>query len=68
MVGDVTLEDFSSCDGIAIGSPKYFDYVAGVIKDFFDRPYEKAMAAPEIYRKPYLLFISAGNDGRGTRD
>ena len=68
MAGDATLEDFASCDGIAIGSPEYFGYMAGMIKDFFDRTYEKAREAPEIFRKPYVLFISAGNDGRGARD
>ena len=62
------MEDFASCDGIAIGSPEYFGYMAGMIKDFFDLTYEKAREAPEVYRKPYTLFISAGNDGRGARD
>lgn len=66
--GDATLEDLISCDGIAIGSPEYFGYMAGMIKDFFDRTYEKGRREPKVFKKPYILFISAGNDGRGARD
>lgn len=66
--GDATLEDLTRCDGIAIGSPEYFGYMAGMIKDFFDRTYEPARERPEVFKKPYVLFISAGNDGRNTRD
>ena len=61
------LEDLLACDGIAIGSPEYFGYMAGMIKDFFDRTYEPAKDNPRIFKKPYALFISAGNDGRNTR-
>lgn len=68
MAGEATIEDLATCDGIAIGSPEYFGYMAGMIKDFFDRTYEKAREMPKIFRKPYVLFISAGNDGRGARD
>jgi len=64
---DATLEDLLLCDGIAIGSPEYFGYMAGMIKDFFDRTYEPAKDDPKIFKKPYALFISAGNDGRNTR-
>jgi len=65
---DATIEDLILCDGIAIGSPEYFGYMAGMIKDFFDRTYEPAKDKCEIFKKPYVMFISAGNDGRNTRD
>jgi multimeric flavodoxin WrbA len=65
---DATIEDLISCNGIAIGSPEYFGYMAGMIKDFFDRTYETAKGKPEIFKKPYTIFISAGNDGRNARD
>jgi len=68
LAGDASLEDLIACDGIAIGSPEYFGYMAGMIKDFFDRTYEKVRDNPKVFRKPYVLFISAGNDGRGARD
>ncbi|MFC1814734.1 flavodoxin family protein [Thermodesulfobacteriota bacterium] len=65
---DATIEDLVLCDGIAIGSPEYFGYMAGMIKDFFDRTYEPAKAKRAIFMKPYIIFISAGNDGRKARD
>jgi len=63
---DATLHDLLECDGIAIGSPEYFGYMAGMIKDFFDRTYNEARGKKEIFKKPYVVFISAGNDGSGA--
>jgi multimeric flavodoxin WrbA len=60
------LEDLVSCDGLAIGSPENFGYMSGMIKDFFDRTYEAARERKEIFKKPYVIFISAGNDGTGA--
>ena len=31
---EATLKDLMECDGLAIGSPEYFEYMAGMIKDF----------------------------------
>ena len=61
---DVLLEDLLCCQGIAIGSPEYFGYMAGLIKDFFDRTYEKAEQI--TIGLPYMIFVCAGNDGRGA--
>lgn len=63
---DTTLEDLLSCDGLIIGSPEYFGYMAGAIKDLFDRTYDDARGQKRIFRKPYCVFISAGNDGSGA--
>jgi multimeric flavodoxin WrbA len=63
---DTTLEDLVNCDGLAVGSPEYFGYMSGMIKDFFDRSYEEAHTRKEIFKKPYVVFISAGNDGSGA--
>ena len=60
------VEDLLSCDGLAVGSPEYFGYMAGMVKDFFDRTYHPARQDKRIVKKPYVTFISAGNDGRGT--
>ena len=62
--GETTLNDLVSCDGLAIGSPEYFGYMAGAIKDLFDRTYEKARE--KTFRLPFVLFVCAGNDGRGA--
>ncbi|MFN2436890.1 MAG: flavodoxin family protein [Desulfotignum sp.] len=61
-----TLEDLLTCSGLAIGSPEYFGYMAGQIKDFFDRTYYPARKSKKIFKKPYVAFISAGNDGTGA--
>lgn len=61
-----TLEDLLSCSGLAIGSAEYFGYMAGQIKDFFDRTYYPARQSKNIFKKPYVAFISAGNDGTGA--
>ena len=63
---EANLEELLYCDALAIGSPEYFGYMAGMVKDFFDRTYEAARGKKEIFRKPYILFISAGNDGSGA--
>jgi len=64
--GQATLQDLCDCDGLAIGSPEYFGYMAGMIKDFFDRTYERARVDKRVFKKPYVVFISAGNDGSGA--
>ncbi|MBW2060789.1 MAG: NAD(P)H-dependent oxidoreductase [Deltaproteobacteria bacterium] len=63
---EATLDDLLKCDGLALGSPEYFGYMAGMIKDFFDRTYNQARGKKEIFKKPYVVFISAGNDGTGA--
>jgi multimeric flavodoxin WrbA len=63
---DATLEDLLACDALAIGTPEYFGYMSGLVKDFFDRTYNQARGRKEIFKKPYVVFISAGNDGKGA--
>ena len=63
---ETTLDDLIGCDGLAIGSPEYFGYMAGALKDLFDRTYCEARGRKEIFRKPHVVFISAGNDGSGA--
>lgn len=62
--GDTTTEDLLATDGLAVGTPENFGYMSGMIKDFFDRTY--AAAHEKVFRKPYVVFISAGNDGTGA--
>ena len=62
--GEATLDDFLACSGLAIGTPENFGYMSGMIKDFFDRTYNAAQ--DKVFRKPYVVFISAGNDGSGA--
>jgi multimeric flavodoxin WrbA len=61
---DATLEDLLTADGLALGTPENFGYMSGMVKDFFDRTYYGAHE--KIFRKPFVVFISAGNDGTGA--
>ena len=61
---DATLEDLLTADGLAIGTPENFGYMSGMVKDFFDRTYVGAQE--KVFRKPFVVFISAGNDGNGA--
>ena len=58
------LDDLLWCDGLLLGTPEHFGYMSGALKDFFDRTYYPAEGRTE--GRPYALFVSAGNDGRGT--
>jgi len=62
--GEATLADLLACSGLAIGTPENFGYMSGMVKDFFDRTYNGAQ--DKVFRKPYVVFISAGNDGTGA--
>lgn len=61
---EATLEDLLIADGLAIGTPENFGYMSGMVKDFFDRTYVGAQE--KVFRKPFVVFISAGNDGNGA--
>ena len=61
---DATLDDLLACDGLAVGTPENFGYMSGMLKDFFDRTYGEAQ--DRVFRKPFVVFISAGNDGTGA--
>ncbi len=61
---EATLEDLLTADGLAVGTPENFGYMSGMLKDFFDRTYPSAQE--KVFRKPFVVFISAGNDGTGA--
>jgi multimeric flavodoxin WrbA len=60
----VTLEEFSSVDGVAIGTPDYFSYVAGTVKTFFDDIYLWDQSGKAVKGKPAVLFFSCGGGGK----
>ena len=61
---DATLDDLLTADGFALGTPENFGYMSGMVKDFFDRTFYGAQG--KVFRKPFVVFISAGNDGTGA--
>lgn len=63
---DCAEAELIECDGLVLASPEYFGYMAGAIKDLFDRTYEKLREHPKVTKKPYCIVVSAGNDGQGA--
>lgn len=58
------LEELLRAGAVLIGTPEKFGYMAGVIKDFFDRTFYPAEG--KVDGLPYAVFVSAGNDGTGA--
>ncbi|MBM0103982.1 flavodoxin family protein [Steroidobacter sp. S1-65] len=58
------VDDLLWANGLLIGTPEHFGYMAGAIKDFFDRTFYPAQGRVEGL--PYAMFVSAGNDGTGA--
>ena len=61
---EATADDLYQCDGVALGTPENFGYMSGMLKDFFERTFYAV--ENKVFRKPYVLFVSAGNDGAGA--
>jgi multimeric flavodoxin WrbA len=61
-----TADDLTACRAVIICSPEYFGYMAGAVKDLFDRTYEHVRE--HTAGKSYAVVISAGNDGAGALD
>jgi multimeric flavodoxin WrbA len=55
------LEDLLWCRALVIVTPENFGYMAGAVKDFFDRTFEPAQG--RVNNLPYALLVRAGNDG-----
>ncbi|OIO35068.1 MAG: flavodoxin [bacterium (Candidatus Ratteibacteria) CG_4_9_14_3_um_filter_41_21] len=55
-------KDLLECDGVAFGSPDYFNYIAGGLKDFFDRTFYPTQE--KVAGKPYVAFITHGGGGK----
>jgi multimeric flavodoxin WrbA len=61
----ITLAEFHTADGVALGTPDYFSYVAGTIKTLFDDLYLWDKSGEPVKGKPAALFFSHGGGGRG---
>ena len=53
-------------DGLALGSPDYFSYVAGCLKQFFDDLKLAEWAGRKVTGKPYVAFITHGGGGKAV--
>ena len=59
---EANTNDLLNCDLLAIGTPNYFSYMAGMVKDFFDRVW--AAVRGKLDNKQYFVFGSYGGGGR----
>ena len=60
----VTLDEFHTADGIGLGTPDYYSYLAGTIKTFFDDLWLWDKAGESVKGKPAAIFFSHGGGGR----
>lgn len=58
-----TVYDFVSCDAVAFGSPNYFSYMAGLMKDFFDRALD---TREKVTGRPAAAFTSGGGSSNSA--
>lgn len=63
---EATGDDLLACDVVAFGSPIYFGYMAGALKDFFDRVFYAVRG--KVDDKPYAAFSSGGARGKQALD
>jgi len=61
-----TSNDLLDCDAVILGTPNYFSYMAGAMKDFFDRSLHAVRG--KVDNKPYAAFSSAGGGGKRALD
>jgi multimeric flavodoxin WrbA len=54
-------DDLLWCDALVIATPENFGYMAGAVKDFFDRTFY--VVEGKVTNLPYALLVRAGNDG-----
>ena len=59
-----TTFDLMSADAVAFGSPCYFGYMAGIMKEFFDRMLQGAILK-NLLGKPAVAFVSNGETDGG---
>lgn len=59
------VKDLLSCDGIAFGTPDYFSYMAGGLKDFFDRTCYPTEG--HVTGKPCAIFVTHGGGGKAVQ-
>ena len=60
----VAMDAAEAADGYALGSPDYFSYVAGNLKQFFDDILLAEWGGRNTTKKPYVGFLTHGGGGK----
>ena len=64
MAADAGPRDLLWCDAVIFATPENFGYMAGAMKDFFDRTFYPCQGRLEGL--PCAVVVGAGNDGAGA--
>ncbi len=59
----VDMDAAEQADGYALGSPDYFSYMAGGLKQFFDDLCLADWGGKKVKGKPYVAFLTHGGGG-----
>ena len=59
----VDMAELEACDGLALGTPDYYTYMAGCLKQFFDDAKIAEYAGRAVTGKPYVAFVTHGGGG-----
>lgn len=62
---DTQPEDINSAGAIIIGTTENLGYMAGLVKDVFDRCFYECLEKTEGL--PFAFYVRAGHDGTGTK-
>ena len=61
---EADADDLRSCDAICLGTPDYFSYMAGMLKDFFDRTFYPTQG--QVDDKVCGVFVTHGGGGKAS--
>ena len=59
----VDMSELEACDGLALGTPDYFTYMAGGLKQFFDDAKIAEYEGRQVTGKCYVAFVTHGGGG-----
>lgn len=59
----VNMAQLEACDGLALGTPDYYTYMAGGLKQFFDDAKIAEYEGRAVTGKPYVAFVTHGGGG-----
>jgi multimeric flavodoxin WrbA len=62
--GEADAEDVLQADGYIFATPENLAAMSGLMKDFFDRTYYRAL--DRLNGRPYAMLVGAGSDGRSA--